>query len=166
MWLPHIAFIGIRPGYHYTQRRSWMNDPIPYFDGRVLHVFSVCNPINDTAPWASGGTQAWCHATSKMGTDWQTHQTALPAPRPGTGKIVSLATAARLAHNATAAALTACVTRKDGLKVTWSAELWLSSGALLEWRQVGLLQLPLPQAPDLARISTCGDVHIWHVPRM
>ena len=112
-----------------------MNDPIPDYDGKLFHLFSVCDPNSTKAPW-SGGMQAWCHATSTDLTAWTTRQIAIPPESPGTGSAVSLpvGSADRKLLNATSVIVTSCIG-------PWRTVLWTTSDdEHLQWRKVKELQ--------------------------
>jgi fructan beta-fructosidase len=49
-----------RPGYHFTPRRNWMNDPngLVYYKG-VYHLYFQYNPESNV--W---GNMSWGHASS------------------------------------------------------------------------------------------------------
>lgn len=81
--------LGIKPRYHLTCP-NWMNDPIPFWDSGVWHLFFQHNPY---APkW---DTMHWGHATSTDLVEWKLHPIAIypsePYELPGgiwTGSIV------------------------------------------------------------------------------
>ena len=80
-----------RPGYHYTRPSGWMNDPISLYDSStsLYHLFPLCNPNSNIAPWAPGGVQGYCHATSTDLVHWQTQPLALNNSG-GTGTVMKI----------------------------------------------------------------------------
>lgn len=156
----YIFAATLRPGYHYTRPRFWMNDAIPDYDAttNIFHLFMVCDPNSTSAPW-SGGLQAWCHATSSdMATEWTTQPIAIPPEASGTGSAISLpigSVARKQLQNASAAIVTA-----SGV-APWTTTLWASSDTMrVHWRKVALLKLPTPS--NVSGLVGSGDVRLWY----
>ena len=64
----------LRPNYHYTPSKNWVNDPngLVFLDGQY-HLFFQYNPFGDK--W---GHMSWGHAVSNDLTNWETMPLALP----------------------------------------------------------------------------------------
>jgi fructan beta-fructosidase len=69
-----------RPGYHFTPKANWMNDPngMVYLNGKY-HLFFQYNP--DSTVW---GPMHWAHATSKDMIKWDEQPIALYPDSLGT----------------------------------------------------------------------------------
>ncbi|MDQ0680428.1 fructan beta-fructosidase [Arthrobacter pascens] len=63
-----------RPGFHYTPKENWMNDPNGMvFHKGVYHLYYQHNPSGNT--W---GNMSWGHATSTDLTHWKEQPLAIP----------------------------------------------------------------------------------------
>jgi hypothetical protein len=85
---------GVARAHTTVQRCSptgWIGDPVPFYDSKTdtFHIFSICNPSGNIAPWSPGGVQGYCHAIT---TDFVTYTTlplALNASG-GTGSVFQI----------------------------------------------------------------------------
>jgi beta-fructofuranosidase len=97
----------IRPKWHFTPVKGWMNDPHGvFFDGDKYHLFFQY--VEDSLKWES--TIAWGHATSKDLLHWNQLQDAITP------------------HANEAGCWSGCVAMKDG-----QPYLYYTSPALDEW---------------------------------
>lgn len=67
----------LRPQYHFSSRRGWLNDPNGlFFDGSLYHLYYQHNPY---ATEHMGANICWGHATSPDGVHWTEHPDAIHA---------------------------------------------------------------------------------------
>lgn len=68
---PDLYHESLRPQYHFSSRRGWMNDPNGLvYDGERYHLYYQHNPYGIT----HGGVNIhWGHATSNDGVHWTEH---------------------------------------------------------------------------------------------
>lgn len=137
-----LAPVVIRPRYHVTAPRNWLNDPngVIRHEGRY-HLFYQHNPAAPT--WAA---PSWGHVSSADLAHWVDHAVAL-APRPdGPDRDGCWSGCARVVDGAPVIFYTAVV--ESGGQRTEAVGVARGSRDMLEWTQAprALIQGPPPEA--------------------
>lgn len=75
----------LRPSFHLTPERHWINDPQrPFFAGGLWHLYYLYN-----ADYPTGNGTEWYHATSKDLVTWRNEGVAIEKYRNGLGDILT-----------------------------------------------------------------------------